>query len=187
MGNPFVVMADEVVHCIPGSGNIVNEELVDRHHLKIIFYQQEREPHFLKMLYHSLVRKEGAIQDDGVGDTVGQVFDIAVPHLLVLTGAAEDDVASKAGRGILNPTYQVGEKWVMYVAQQDGDGVCLLFHQRASGIVGKVSQFLDCLVNFCLCFGRDFIRSIDYPGNSGQRNTGVSSHIFYCFHSCPLL
>ena len=43
MGNPFVVMADEVVHCIPGSGNIVNEELVDRHHLKIIFYQQERE------------------------------------------------------------------------------------------------------------------------------------------------
>ena len=33
---------DGVVHCIPGSGNIVNEELVDRHHLKIIFYQQEQ-------------------------------------------------------------------------------------------------------------------------------------------------
>ena len=153
MGNPFMVVADEVIHGIPGSGHIVNEELVDRHHLEIVFNEQEGESHFLEVFHHGLVRKEGAIQDDGVGDTVGQVFDIAVPHLLVLTGAAEDDVASKAGRGILNPTYQVGEKWVVYVAQQDGDGVSLLFYQGAGGIVGKVSQFLDCLVNFAFVLG----------------------------------
>ena len=74
MGNPFMVVADEVIHGIPGSGHIVNEELVDRHHLEIVFNEQEGESHFLEVFHHGLVRKEGAIQDDGVGDTVDQAI-----------------------------------------------------------------------------------------------------------------